>query len=314
MDILSIGEALIDFIPEGKPGVYIRNFGGAPANLAIVATRVGAKAGFIGKVGADLFGDFLSDRLKKEHVDVSGLTFTEHACTTLSFVHLDENGERTFQFIRKPGADMLLESKDICPKLIAKSKIVHFGSAQLMLPAARVAYDKVIKLAKKHGGIISFDPNYRPAQWPNEHEARKHILTFMRQAHMIKVSEEEVLWLTGETDLNVAAANLPRQMNSLLVISCGEAGARYYYGGIIGLVTGFSRKPIDTTGAGDAFWGAVLARLCLWVQGSGLNGWLNEERIRQALLYGNASGAICVASKGAISERLSLAIVQEMIR
>ena len=297
LDILSIGEALIDFTPDGRPGVYIRNFGGAPANLALVAARMGAKVGFAGTVGRDAFGEFLIRKLQDEGVDAQGVCCTDEACTTLAFIHLSENGERSFQFVRKPGADMLLEIANISQVQQTGTRIVHFGSAQMMRPNALHTLEQMICTAKRLRQTVSFDPNYRAPQWYTEEEARSTILHFTTFADLLKVSDEEALWLTGASTVTQAARQLG-QDGKLVVVTCGRNGAWYYRDNHEGFVRGFARKAIDTTGAGDAFWGCFLAVLSETVSDPLVDN-MTEQVIVHAIQYANAAGAICVGEKGA---------------
>lgn len=313
MDILSIGEALIDFTPGEAENTYIQNFGGAPANLAVVASRLGAKAGFVGKVGADVFGRCISDFLKGEGVDISGLAFTHKASTTLAFVHLDGSGERSFQFVRNPGADMLLSPEDICDAQIASARIIHLGSAQLMVPSARDACDKAVRLAHACGRAVSFDPNYREAQWEAPSAAAEQMLPYLREADLIKLSLEELEMLTGETDIGRGAASLGCRPEALLVVSEGGRGAGFHYRGRTEFVPGYRQRAVDTTGAGDAFWGAFLSRLCQEAQRLAGNA-LDPDTIRRAISWGNAAGALCVTCKGAVPRTICPQNIRQLMQ
>lgn len=310
MKIICIGEALIDFTPYQKEGTYIRNFGGAPANVAVTASKLGQNAWFIGKVGNDLFGEYIVKELEAQRVDVRYVALTDHACTTLSFVHLSKEGERSFSFIRKPGADLLLSEEDIPDDYCRQGDIVHFGSAQLMSGEGRRAIRKAVRIARECKAVVSFDPNYRALQWASEEEAKARISEFMKYADIVKVSDEEVTWLTGDGDAKQALKKLFSKSNALSVMTCGEWGAYYISPEFSGYLSGYPAKVTDTTGAGDAFWGTFLSVL---IQNGCTDGRWPEEVIRRAVRFGNAAGALCVGKKGAIIPDMSRGALEKIV-
>ena len=297
MDLYSVGEMVIDFIPGTEEGVYSRNAGGAPANVAIAASRNGLDAGMCCRVGDDDFGRFLMHTLWEEGVCVLCTDLCEEAITTMAFVTLDEKGERSFTFVRKPGADMMLRPQDIREEDIRSSVIVHAGSCSLSARPAADATVKALRLGREMGKIVSFDVNYRNLQWNDDAalcaEAVKGILPYV---DLLKISEEEADMLGGEA----ALPGLMRDSSLTAVIeTLGPAGARVFYQDRMFAVPGRKANAVDATGAGDAFWGGFLSSLIL--QDVMLPSQITEAVLKKAMLYGNVSGALCVEKKGAIT-------------
>ncbi|MGN0182019.1 MAG: carbohydrate kinase [Candidatus Ornithomonoglobus sp.] len=260
-DITALGEILIDFTPTGKQNginTYGQNPGGAPANVLATVSKYGGTAAFIGKVGKDMFGDFLTDSLKKANVDTSRVAVDEEHNTTLAFVALDENGDRSFSFYRNFGADIYLTKEEIPAELIQSSKIFHFGSLSLTDEPARSATDYALKLAKDSGCVITFDPNYRELLWKNEDTAINTIRGYIGYADIMKVSKEEAQMLGGEQDTDRAAGKLMDTGLEILLITDGANGVTYYCREGMGFVPAIKVKAVDTTGAGDIFFGTFI--------------------------------------------------------
>ncbi|MDR1902163.1 MAG: carbohydrate kinase [Treponema sp.] len=296
MDIFSIGEMVIDFMPGSVPGCYIRHPGGGCANVAISAARNGLDAGFCGMMGNDDFGRFLVRTLKDNKVKVLCPKLTDKAITTLAFVTLNDRGERSFTFVRKPGADTLLSIREIRKKDILDSVIIHGGSCSLSAePAARAT---LYALRQGHSlrKLVSFDINYRDLLWDGDrNRAKKLIFKALRFIDLLKISEEETEILGGEQ-------NIPKIMAcfniTLIVETLGPKGAKCWFKNDI-VSAGCPDVPcIDTTGAGDAFWGTFLSSLIQ--QGVTVPNDLRKEIISQAIQRGNAAGSICVQHKGAV--------------
>lgn len=297
LDLYSIGEMVIDFIPGAEAGSYVRNAGGAPANVAIAMARNGLKTGMCCSVGADDFGHFLIKTLEENQVRCLKPELCENAITTMAFVSLAENGERSFTFARKPGADMFLTEEDVKEEDIRESCIVHAGSCSLSAPPASEATVRALKLGHEHQKLVSFDVNYRNLMWKDDQEAcGKVVMDLLPYVDILKISEEEVDMVGGEEGLFqlMECCSL-----SLIVETLGSAGAKCYFDGQILTVEGRKAKAVDATGAGDAFWGGFLSSLRL--QGVERTKDLTAEKIRTALQYGNTAGWICVQHKGAIS-------------
>ncbi|KAJ6371826.1 hypothetical protein OIU77_002192 [Salix suchowensis] len=201
--IVSFGEMLIDFVPTVSgvslaeaPG-FVKAPGGAPANVAIAVTRLGGKAAFVGKLGDDEFGNMLAGILKENGVIATGISFDTGARTALAFVTLRADGEREFMFYRNPSADMLLRPEELNLELIRSAKVFHYGSISLIVEPCRSAHLQAMKVAKDAGALLSYDPNLRLPLWPSEEEAREQIMSIWDQADVVKVSDNELEFLTG---------------------------------------------------------------------------------------------------------------------
>ncbi|KAM5555012.1 putative fructokinase-7 [Rosa sericea] len=302
--VVCFGEMLIDFVPT-TAGVSLADAegfkkaaGGAPANVAVGISRLGGSAAFMGKVGADEFGYMLSNILKENNVDNSGMCFDQHARTALAFVTLRSDGEREFMFYRNPSADMLLTKEELNVNLIKKANIFHYGSISLIEEPCKSAHLAAMDVAKKAGCILSYDPNLRLPLWPSAEAAQKGIMSIWNLADIIKISEEEITFLTGGDDPyddDVVLNKLYHPNLKLLLVTEGPAGCRYYTKEFKGKVAGIKADCVDTTGAGDSFVGSVLNSLA-----SDPDLFKNEQRLKEALKFANACGAITVEKKGAI--------------
>lgn len=301
-DVTALGEVLIDFTPEGKnrqeAALFACNPGGAPANVLAMCARLGGRAALIGKVGADSFGDLLRRTLRENGVDVGGLVTDSRIPTTLAFVHLDEGGERSFTFYRKPGADLMLTFEEVDRERIDGCRIFHFGSVSLTGEPARTAAWKAAARAKAQGKQISFDPNYRPFLWENREEAKAQIQKGIALADLVKVSEEELFLAAGTDDWRLGSKYLLEQGPSLVLVSLGEKGAFYRNRAGFGLVPAWPVKTTDTTGAGDAFWGAMLWQLRKMTAEEA--GALPPETLEEMVAFANAAGGLTTEKKGAI--------------
>lgn len=312
LDVAALGEILIDFTPgglseSGSPQFQC-NPGGAPANVLISVTRLGGSTAFIGKVGKDYFGDFLKATLDENKVNTDGLIIDPRYQTTLAFVTLDETGNRSFSFYRSPGADNMIEANEISPELIESSKIFHFGSLSLTNEPARAATHYALKLAKKSGCIISYDPNLRLSLWESEEIAREQIVSCLHYADILKISDEEFTFITGETDFRThAPAFAEKYQISCLFITLGPKGAMYCFDGQCNLLPTYDVPVVDTTGSGDSFMGAVLSQICQ--REEGLNG-LTCKELDSIVDLANASGSMAARKKGAIPAIPNLEQVQ----
>ena len=297
MDLYSIGEMLIDFIPGSEPASYIRKAGGAPANVAIAVSKNGLGASMCCKVGDDDFGRFLMDTLAEYNVKAACPELCREAITTMAFVTLLEDGERRFTFARKPGADTLLEESDVREEDIEDAVIVHAGSCSLSAQPEAAATVRALRLGHEKGKLVSFDVNYRNVMWDDDVEAcARAVYDILKYVDLLKISEEEVDMMGGEA----AIPSLMLENDITLVVeTLGSKGARAYFKGSCFDIPGRKAKAVDATGAGDAFWGAFLAKLRLL--GVDRASDLTEDIIRQAMDYGNISGCICVQQKGAIA-------------
>ncbi|KAI3726597.1 hypothetical protein L1987_66395 [Smallanthus sonchifolius] len=301
-NIVCFGEMLIDFVPD-TAGVslaesqgFLKAPGGAPANVACAIAKLGGTAAFIGKVGKDEFGYMLADILKKNGVNAEGVLFDEHARTALAFVTLKKDGEREFMFYRNPSADMLLKESELKMDLVKKAKIFHYGSISLITEPCRSAHMAAMKAAKQAGVLLSYDPNVRLPLWPSAEAARQGIKSIWNESDFIKVSDDEVEFLTQKSaDNEDAVKSLWHDGLKLMVVTDGEKGCRYYTKNFKGKVPGYPVKAIDTTGAGDSFVGSLLVSMA-----KDTSIFTDEAKLKQALAFSNACGAICTTKKGAI--------------
>ncbi len=320
-DVIACGELLIDFVSTqsgvtlGQAPAFQKAAGGAPANVAVGVARLGYRAGFLGQVGEDDFGHFLADTIAEAGVDVGGLRFSDEARTALAFVSLRSDGERSFMFYRHPSADMLWRPEDVDQQYAAATRIFHHGSISLIGEPSRSATLAAIDYARGGGALISYDPNLRLALWPSEAAARAGILAAWPFADIIKVSEEELVFLTGETGLESAARSLWTDRLRLLVVTRGPDGCAYFTREGSGSAPGFAVSPVDTTGAGDGFVAGLLAGLLDSMPPGGDQRDLRWDAatLEHALRLGNAVGALTTTQKGAIPALPTRAAVEAFI-
>lgn len=313
-DIVALGELLIDFTYHGRSEngtrLFEQNPGGAPSNMLCAASNLGLSTAFIGKVGKDMHGDYLRRVLEEKGVDTSGLISAQDVFTTLAFVELSETGERNFSFARKPGADTCLLAEEVNHELVESCKIFHFGSLSLTDEPSRSATIEAVKLAKKAGAIISYDPNYRAPLWKSEEEAAEQMRSVLHFADIVKISDEEAELITGSTSPEIIAGYLFRQGVSCAVVTLGSNGAYTAMEGKAALVPVTVVPVVDTTGAGDAFWGGFLYKLAK----SGLRpGALNEAQLRNFTEFANAVASLCVQKRGGIPAMPTLSMVREFL-
>lgn len=314
-DIVAFGEILIDFTSQGysEEGqmLYARNPGGAPANVAVAAGKLGATTAFMGKAGRDMHGIFLRDTLKKEKVETGGLVLDDQYFTTLAFVDVNEEGERTFSFARKPGADTRIRQEELNLELLDHTRIFHVGSLSLTDEPARETTFYAVKRAKAQGSMISYDPNYRASLWKNEAVAMQQMRSLIPYVDLMKISDEEVELLTGCKEIEKAAESLFNQGVKVIVVTLGGEGAYIYNREGGKKVSGFEVKHVeDTNGAGDSFWGGFLVQLCHAEKD------LTEFTLKDLegfARFGNAVASLCVEKKGAIPAMPELPEVEERL-
>lgn len=309
--ITAIGEALIDFTPANINGTpaFLQNPGGGPPNLLTAAVRQGAKTAFIGMVGQDAFGHYLQGVLDSYGVYTGGMRYTARAQTPLAFVHLAASGERSFSFYRSPGADTQLSKTDIDEEILLSSEILHISSLSFTNEPARTAVLWAAEFMRAHGRIVSFDPNYRASLWKSPEEAVKHIQKGIARADFLKVSEEELLLITGIEDPSLGAAQLLEKGPSLVAVSLGEKGSFFKTAKAEGYAPPFKAAAIDTTGAGDAFWGTLLARIDARRVAE-----LSNKELQSVFLHANAAGSLCTQVKGGMPAMPSREQVEELVK
>ena len=301
-DVVALGELLVDFTrnglsDQGNP-LFEANPGGAPANVLAMLQKLGKKTAFIGKVGQDGFGNMLADTVREAGVEVRALVRDAEIPTTLAIVNTFPNGDRDFSFYRKPGADLLLREEELDEELLRGCRIFHFGTLSLTDEPCRSATIRALNIAREAGAIISFDPNWRPPLWSSEDAAREQISWGLGQCDVLKIADNELLFMTGEEDFDRGAAILKEQYPNirLLNVTAGGDGSHSYYGGMQVFEPACSLGGvIETTGAGDTFCACVLN----YVLDHGLDG-LTESNLQEMLRFANTAAYIVTTRKGAI--------------
>lgn len=313
-DISAFGELLIDYTQAGiSPSgmtLFEQNPGGAPANVLACAAALGRKAAFIGKVGTDMQGEFLRKTLCDAKINTDGLVSDDSFFTTLAFVSLNENGERSFAFARKPGADTQIRCEDVDISTIRNSRIFHFGSLSLTNNPAREATFFALEEAQKANCIISYDPNYRPLLWKSEAAAIENMRSVLKYVDIIKLSDEETELLTGVKAPEEAAKQLIDIGIKIVAVTLGENGALIASKSGCKRVSGFKVDAVDTTGAGDAFWGAFLHSVLSLDKNVAE---ISFNELKEATSFANAAAALCVTKRGAIPAMPTLCEVQKLL-
>jgi len=303
MQILCLGELLIDMFPAevGRGMTEVSSFrpkpGGAPANAAVAAARLGAQSGFIGKVGEDIFGRYLEGVLKQEGVDTRGMRFDTQARTTLVFIAMPDVNTAEFIFYRNPGADMLLSPEELDTALLQGTQCLHFGSLSLIDEPIRSATLRAIEIARAAGAMISFDVNYRPALWESQESAKRRMLETIPKADLVKVNDIELALLTGSDELESASQSLLNYGPKLCVVTLGAKGSFFQTGQDSEFIPGYQVETIDATGCGDAFIASLLFQL---VKDGKMLADLSPARLSGALNFANAVGALTSLTQGVI--------------
>ena len=311
--VYTIGEILIDFFPSeiGVPLKEVSGFtkqpGGAPANVAVTVSRLGGNASFIGKVGQDAFGDYLTDVLKQNQVDTHHLFRTTEANTALAFVSLQENGEREFSFYRNPSADMLLNKEELNELVFTAADILHFCSVDLIEAPVKYAHLAALEKMQQAGGTIVFDPNVRLNLWPDPEMLKQTIQEFLPYADILKISDDELAFITGMDSEADGIAALLKTEPKLLIFTKGSKGADLYFKGEKASVEGISVKAVDTTGAGDSVIGSFLYQI------AGKDAWedCTLDEIREMGLFANRVAALVTTRPGGMQ---SIPTMQEVLR
>ncbi len=298
-DISAFGEILIDFtyvgISANGQKLFAQNPGGAPANVLVCAQKLGSNTAFLGKAGEDMHGKFLKETVENAGVDTTGFVLDDEYFTTLAFVDLNEFGERTFSFGRKPGADTQMTNIEMNLDIILQSKIFHFGSLSLTHEPSRTATLYGMEMAREHGVMISYDPNYRASLWKDVDSAKKQMQRIVPD--IMKISDEETLLLTSHEGYEDAAKELFEKGVKVVVVTIGSEGAYIYNKEGGKHISGFKSQVVDTTGAGDAFWGGFLHK----IEASDKK--LEEislEELGDFARFANAVASLCVEGNGAI--------------
>lgn len=301
-DVTALGELLIDFTENGVSSqgnpLFEANPGGAPCNVLAMLSKLGHRTAFVGKVGKDFFGDQLKDAIQEVGICADYLCMDEEVHTTLALVHTFPDGDRDFSFYRNPGADMMLTEQDVPEDLIKSSKIFHFGTLSMTHAGVRAATKKALDVAKGNGVTISFDPNLRPPLWSSLEEAKEQVLYGLQYCDILKISDNEIRWLTGEEDFTGGVDWIKRRYPDiqLILLSMGKDGSRAYYSDtMVEAPAVINDRTIETTGAGDTFCGCALH----YVLEHELTN-LTQKELKEMLLFANSAASLITAKKGAL--------------
>ena len=309
MDVLAFGELLIDFSPAGagKMGnpAFEMNPGGAPLNCVSAICRLGGSAAYIGKIGKDLFGNFILQKMKEAGIDTAGVAATDETHTTLAFVSIAQDGEREFSFLRKNGADILLRSADVDFKMLDHAKILHFGGLSFTDMPSRETSIRILDEAKTKDLLLSYDPNYRPMLWKDKTEAAEQMRLGLSYADIVKMSEEEMELILGvdRECPEEGAKQLVQMGKKIALITVGSKGAYYASGDECGFVPGYTVRAQDTTGCGDSFTGAFHYMLL----------YRPDTPMRQKVEFANAVGALCATKMGGMPAMPTLPETKEFM-
>lgn len=314
-DVIALGELLIDFTEngiseQGNP-LWEANPGGAPCNVLAMLNKLGRKTAFVGKVGNDVYGRQLIDTVKNAGIDTSSLLVDENVHTTLAVVHTFENGDRDFSFYRNPGADMMLTAEELPVSMLKDTRIFHFGTLSMTHDGVRHATKEAVRIAKEAGALLSFDPNLRPPLWEREEDAKECIAWGLSQCNILKIADNELLFMTGETDFDRGASILRQRYPNikLLNVTAGADGSYSYCGNNRVYVPGFRLGgTIETTGAGDTFCACVLHD----VLEHGVMD-RDEAGLAEMLRFANAAAYLVTTKKGAIRSMPSLSEIKNVL-
>ena len=314
-DVTALGELLIDFTENGVSGqgnpLFEANPGGAPCNVLAMLSKLGHKTSFIGKVGKDFFGEQLKSAVMEVGIHADSLYMDEEVHTTLALVHTEPDGDRDFSFYRNPGADMMLTESELPAEQLRASKIFHFGTLSMTHEGVRAATRRAVSIAKEAGAVISFDPNLRPPLWKSLEDAKEQVEYGLAHCDVLKISDNEIQWFTGEEDFDAGIEKLRSQYQiPLILLSMGKEGSRAYYKDFRVEVKPFLQaKTIETTGAGGTFGACCLHHVLKY----GLDGF-DASKLAEMLTFANAAASIITTRKGALRVMPSLEEIEEMIK
>uniref|UniRef100_UPI003FD6D6D2 carbohydrate kinase family protein n=1 Tax=Agathobacter sp. TaxID=2021311 RepID=UPI003FD6D6D2 len=295
---------------QGNP-LFEANPGGAPCNVLAMLSGLGHTTAFIGKVGNDFFGKQLEKAITEVGIDAKGLLKDNDVHTTLALVHTYPDGDRDFSFYRNPGADMMLTEEEVPVDIVKSARIFHFGTLSMTHERVRLATKKAIAIAQDAGAIISFDPNIREPLWNSLDDAREQVLYGLQQCDILKISDNEIQWLTGEDDFTEGVRWINMRYHiPLILVSMGKEGSRAYYQDKMVEAAPFIQKnTIETTGAGDTFCACVLH----YVLEHGLQK-LTDKDLKDMLTYANAAASIVTTRKGALRVMPQPKEIEELIK
>ena len=300
-DVIALGELLIDFTQNGLSeqgnGLFEANPGGAPCNVLSMLNNLGKKTSFIGKVGNDQFGKTLKKALEELGIGTENLLMDNEVHTTLALVHTFADGDRDFSFYRNPGADMMLTVDELNLDLVRDTRIFHFGTLSMTHDGIRATTKKAVETAKEAGALISFDPNLREPLWDSLDNAKEQVRWGLGKCDVLKISDNEIQWLTGENDFTAGVKKIREEFPiPLILVSMGRDGSRAYYGDhYVEVAPVLQKNTIETTGAGDTFCACILN----YVLDHGLEA-LTDEQLKEMLTFANAAASIITTRKGAL--------------
>lgn len=318
-DVVALGELLVDFTQNGtsEQGNWLMeaNPGGAPCNVLAMLAKLGHSTSFIGKVGNDVLGRMLCSRVEELGIGTENLVFSNNHRTTLAFVHTSADGERDFSFFRNPGADAMLQSAEVQPKLILGAKIFHYGTLSMTSYNSLCVTRFALKFAKKAGVLRSFDPNIRLSLWDSEAKAKEGVLFGLSECDVLKISQEELEFISGEKSIQDGIDWLRSNFDiPLVTVTKGKDGSEAFFSGVnVSLhdsCPAFTNvNTIDTTGAGDAFCACILHEILQY--GSRL---FTSERLHKMLIFASAASAIVTTRKGSLSVMPEREEIEQLIK
>jgi len=309
--IISLGEALIDFIPMDETNkTYHKSPGGAPANVAVGVARLGTRSTFLGKVGDDVLGRFLQDILENYGVKTRQMQFSSDVRTGIVFVTNSADGERSFEFYIDPSADRFLEAYEINEADLTSHKILHFGSISMIGNPAKKATETAVKIAKENDMIVSYDPNLRLSLWESEQHARETIISMFSQTDVLKLSDEELTFVTGEQSIHAGIKMLQKYDIPLIIVTLGADGCYVFTSEGYQQVPAMKVKAVDTTGAGDAFVSGMLYSIHEYA--GDIRELTLDEASRMAK-FAAVSGGLAASTKGAMTALPTLQEVEEYL-
>lgn len=309
--IISLGEALIDFIPTDDTNTtYLKSPGGAPANVAVGLARLGARSSFSGKIGDDSLGRFLEETLVHYGVETKQLKFTAEVKTGITHVTNAPDGERSFEFFINPSADRFLEIQDIDEDDFKSHKIFHFGSISMIDNPIKATTRHAVKLPKENNMIVSYDPNLRLALWESSEKARDTIISMLKWTDVLKVSDEELEFITGKKTIDEGVNALAKYEIPFMIVTLGANGCYVYIAEGYSHVQAMKVEAVDTTGAGDAFVSGILYSI------NNYEGDIHNISLHEAIKmaeFASVSGALAASTKGAMTALPALAEVEQYL-
>ena len=314
IDVTALGELLIDFTenglsPQGNP-LLEANPGGAPCNVLAMLSKLGHRTAFVGKVGADIFGKRLRKVITDVGIDTTGLVDDPVVYTTLAFVHTKADGDREFSFYRNPGADMMLTSADVKEELLLGCRVFHFGTLSMTTEDGKKATEDSIDVAKHAGALISFDPNLRAPLWESLAIAKERTIYGLEHCDILKISDNEIEWLTGERDYKKAAERLKAKYDiPLILVSLGKNGSMALSNSFFAEWPAYRVDTVETTGAGDTFHACVLH----YILKNGFRDYKKAE-LEEMLRFANGAAAIITTRKGALAVMPEKEEIEALIR